>query len=422
MDALTELVQSLVSNIEDLKQQQQQTERLLREREENCEKLITENVQLRQRVADVAASSSDERWRQFPRAHGTAVLVSSIIRDVDQNKLVATKCICIPGGHIKDIQAKVDQFPAGNRLCRAVLVLGGNDCDGRQDTPISHKLAQYKDLIEGAKSIATSVTVSSVCPRRKSTELNERIDTLNAGLQGLCEDLQVEYVDHSPSFKLQDGTFNEGFILPDGVHLTRAATNELVLNLRLELRQGEVTAHRDHRRRAEDGDPAEDAAQTPDSPEQPDLDYSFWQTVAKKFRHRKTKTPPHAQQARSQPQGPPNPISVRSHHQGPRTATGSNRHPDMTSSQQTTRQARFHGPTRSQARTVPTPLMDIPIRPPTPTRDMPSLIPIAPRANLDDISCQLCLGTGHTAVTFKSRDSQCFKCSKYGHLARVCPT
>ena len=367
-------------------------------------------------------SSSDERWRQFPRAHGTAVLGSSIIRDVDQNKLVATKCICIPGGHIKDIQGKVDQFPAGNTLCRAVLVVGGNDCDGRQDTPISDILAQYKDQIEGAKSIATSVTVSSVCPRRKSTELNECIDTLNAGLQGLCDDLQVEYVDHSHSFKLQDGTFNEGFILPDGVHLTRAATNKLVSNLRLELRQGEVTAHRDHRRRAEDGSPAEDAAQTPDSPEQPHLDYSFWQTVTKKFRHRKPKPPPHAQQARSQPQGPPNPISVRSHHQGPRTAPRSNRHLDMTSSQQTTRQARFHGPTRSQARIVPTPLMDIPTRPPTPTRHMPSSIPIAPRANLDDISCQLCLGTGHTAVTCKSRDSQCFKCSKYGHLARVCPT
>ena len=42
VDALTELVQSPVSNIEDLKQQQQQTARLLREREENCEKLITE--------------------------------------------------------------------------------------------------------------------------------------------------------------------------------------------------------------------------------------------------------------------------------------------------------------------------------------------------------------------------------------------
>ena len=187
-DAITELVQSLASNIDDLKQQQQRPARLLREKEENCEKFITENAQLHQRVADVAASSSDERWSQFPRAHGTAVLDSSIIRDVDQNKLVATKCICIPGGHIKDIQAKVDQFPAGNRLCRAVLVVGGNDCDGRQDTPISDTIAQYKDLIEGAKSIATSVTVSGVCPRRKSTELTERLDTLNAGLQGLCDD------------------------------------------------------------------------------------------------------------------------------------------------------------------------------------------------------------------------------------------
>ena len=423
VDALTEFVQSLASNIEDLKQQQQQTARLLREKKENCEKLITDNAQLRQHVADVAASSSDERWRQFPRAHGTAVLGSSIIRDVDQNKLVATKCICIPRGHIKDIQAKVNEFPARNRLCRAVLVVGGNDCDGRQDTPISDILAQYKDLIEGAKSIATYVTVSSVCPRRKSTELNEYTDTLYAGLQGLCDDLQVEYVDHSPSFRLQDGTFNEGFLLPDGVHLTRAATNKLVSNLRrLELRQGEVTAHWNHRRRAEGDGPAEDATQTPDSLEQPDLDYSFWQRVTKIFRPCKPKPPPPAQQARSQPQGPPNPSSAHTHHQGPRTAPRGNRYQDMTSSHQATGQARIHGPIRSQASTVPTPLMDISTRRPTPTSHMPSSFPIAPRAQSDSISCQLCLGTGHTAVTCKSRHSQCFKCSKYGHLARVCPT
>ena len=131
---------------------------------------------------------------------------------------------------------------------------------------------------------------------------------------------------------------------------------------------------------------------------------------------------PTPQQARSQPQGPPNPISVCSHHQGPRMAPRGNRHPDMTSSQQTTRQACIHGPTRSQARTIPTPLMDIPTRPLTPTRHMPSSFLIALRAKSDSISCQLCLGTGHTAVKCKSKDSQCFKCSQYGHLARVCPT
>ena len=114
VDVLTGLVKSLVSSLDDLKLQQQQLERSLSEKEETCQKLSVENAQLRQRVADVAASSSDERWGQFPRTHGTAILGSSIVRDIDQNKLVATKCICMPGGHIKDIHTKLDQFPPDN--------------------------------------------------------------------------------------------------------------------------------------------------------------------------------------------------------------------------------------------------------------------------------------------------------------------
>ena len=66
---------------------------------------------------------------------------------------------------------------------------------------------------------------------------------------GFCSDLQVDFVDNNPAFHLQDGSFNEGYLLPDNVHLTRAATNKLVSNLKLELRQGHTTAHSDHRRR-----------------------------------------------------------------------------------------------------------------------------------------------------------------------------
>ena len=167
-----------------------------------------------------------------------------------------------------------------------------------------------------------------------SPELNERIDTLNFGLQGLCDDLQMDYIDHSPSFKLKDGTFNDSCSVPDGVHLTRAATNKLVSNLRLELRQGEVP-HRDHRRRTEGGSVV-DKAQTPNNPEQLNLNDAFCQTVAK-FRLCKPKTCLPARQAKSLPQGPPNSISVRTHQQGPPTTPRGNHKPGMTSSHQVCR-------------------------------------------------------------------------------------
>ena len=91
--------------------------------------------------------------------------------------------------------------------------------------------------------------VSGVCPRRKTLEVIERIDALNAGLQVLCSDLQVDFVDNNPAFYLQDGSFTDGFLLADKVHLTRAASNNLDSNLRLELCLGHTTVHTDHWRR-----------------------------------------------------------------------------------------------------------------------------------------------------------------------------
>ena len=434
VDVLTGLVKSLVSSLDDLKLQQQQLERSLSEKEETCQKLSVENAQLRQRVADVAASSSDERWRQFPRAHGTAILGSSIVRDIDQNKLVATKCICMPGGHIKDIHTKLDQFPPDNKLHRVVLVVGGNDCDGRPDTPITDILAEYKDLVEGAKSIAATVTVSSVCPRKKSPETSDRIDAINAGLQGLCDDLHVDFVNHTPSFKLQDGTFNDGFLLPDGVHLTKAATNKLVANLRLDLRQGEVTAHADHRKRTVNSD---SAAHPPDTPDTLDLSHSFWQIATRKARRHKPHThalrqsgsqppsrsarTPSYQQAASQqasrqqaPQTLPRwprdmPREVMSVGQAPRKIRPTPTHHD--------------GRPHPLINATPTPLMDIPTRPPTSVHQQPYTHNMANRVKSDtSTQCQLCLGSGHTTVTCKSKESQCYNCGHYGHLARACPT
>ena len=54
----------------------------------------------------------------------------------------------------------------------------------------------------------------------------------------------------------------------------------------------------------------------------------------------------------------------------------------------------------------PVPLMAIQTRPPTPQRP--------------ENRCQLRLGHGHMAVTCRSKDYLCYKCSQYGHPSRAC--
>ena len=138
-----------------------------------------------------------------------------MIRDIDQIKWVAPKCVCIYGGHVKDIHRAVDRLSDDRKLRHIILTVGGNDCDNGKDKLVMDIVAEYKDLIESSKTIASSVTVANVCPRRKSPEITERIVALNAGLQVLCSDLQVDYVDNNPAFYLQNGSFSDGFLLPD---------------------------------------------------------------------------------------------------------------------------------------------------------------------------------------------------------------
>ena len=46
--------------------------------------------------------------------------------------------------------------------------------------------------------------------RMKPENIKGTIDAVNAGLQGLCEDEDVSFVNNDPSFHLADGSINDG--------------------------------------------------------------------------------------------------------------------------------------------------------------------------------------------------------------------
>ena len=56
-------------------------------------------------------------------------------------------------------------------------------------------------------------------PRNSGDEVTQC--TLNAGLKVRCEELGIDFIDNDPSFHLQDSSLNDGFLLANGIHLTR---------------------------------------------------------------------------------------------------------------------------------------------------------------------------------------------------------
>ena len=60
---------------------------------------------------------------------------------------------------------------------------------------------------------------------------------MNAGLLVTCSDTDgVEFTDSTPSFRLADGAINDGYYMPDGIHITKTAMNRLASNLQLKVK------------------------------------------------------------------------------------------------------------------------------------------------------------------------------------------
>lgn len=164
----------------------------------------------------------------------SVVIGDSIIRDIDKQKLEDTMVVSNPGGCITNIQEAVRDLPGGHD--ELTLVVGGNDCDSKPPKTADDIIKGFDSLLVDAKSKARQVFVSSICPRISSEETNDKIDAVNAGLNVICSDRNVAFIDNAPSFHLGDGAINDGYFVADGIHLNRAAVNKLAQNLKLRIK------------------------------------------------------------------------------------------------------------------------------------------------------------------------------------------
>ena len=204
------------------------------------DKLITKNDLLQQSVGNLSQKLDALTWKSF-NSNGTRnvkqqdlLIGSSIIRDIDQTKLLNTEVICVKGGTITSVKEHLESTHEDYE--RITIAVGGNDCDAKQSKSPDAIVKSYRNLINTAKGKAKNISVSGICPRLTSEATQDTIDATNAGLNVMCsEEEQVSYVDNTTSFKLADGSANDGYYLADGIHITRAGTNKLAKNLNLRL-------------------------------------------------------------------------------------------------------------------------------------------------------------------------------------------
>lgn len=256
MATLIEKVGTIDISITDLRNKQDTLMKQFNEVQKESEAAKADNSILRKEILTLRAELHKVNWPLQPSdsdVKPTLVLGSSVLRDIDNDKIQNTFVHSISGGKIKDAMTYIDDVPAG-KYSNITLVIGGNDCEDTATTT-ADIVKIYTDLIGKAQQKSTHVTVASILPRHcpNAPDVSQRIDTVNAELQVSCTENNCKYVDNNTSFKLQDGNLNDGYYLHERnttklVHLNDRGTSKLCDLLNIKPKDTKVTKDRTRNR------------------------------------------------------------------------------------------------------------------------------------------------------------------------------
>ena len=233
------------------------------------DKTAQENALLKHEILTLRAELHERKWQGFGATAATAkrlVVGSSVLRDIENESLENTTVLSISGGKIANVKDTVSNVKKDEYASLTFLV-GGNDIEETED--IEKIVTEYKDMITLAKEKTSNVTVASILPRicpANTNQIMDKIDAINANLQQTCEQLSVTFVDNNDSFRLRDGTINDGYFLKERysdkqVHLNDKGTEKLCQNLNIKAKKGmKITKDRQSRQRPQ-GDRAPPARQ-----------------------------------------------------------------------------------------------------------------------------------------------------------------
>ena len=92
------------------------------------------------------------------------------------------------------------------------VVVGGNDCYSDRLIPDISK--NYDKLIKKAKSMCQGrVTMSSICPRLDTVDVQRKIELTNTALKNLCDTHSCRFVNNYNFFKLADKTVDDSLLM-----------------------------------------------------------------------------------------------------------------------------------------------------------------------------------------------------------------
>ena len=157
----------------------------------------------------------------------------SLLSGIDSHKLIKTKVEYTKGAKIADVVQ--DLTNANDQYGSIIVCIESNDC-AQEKPPMEELSDTMKQVIKKSIEMVQNkedVIISSIPPRTDKEHYQQNIDLLNGLLLSHAEEEGITFINNDTTFKLSDGSPNDGYLMNDGVLLTESGTNRLAKNLKL---------------------------------------------------------------------------------------------------------------------------------------------------------------------------------------------
>ncbi|MEW8547186.1 MAG: GDSL-type esterase/lipase family protein, partial [Candidatus Thiodiazotropha sp.] len=150
----------------------------------------------------------------------TLLVGSSILKGVKVNELKSNVAVrSFPGATIETLRRRLLEFNIDR--CQTIIIhVGGNDAD--QGCDLDTFSDDYFSLLDSLSSGSRRLIVSGLLPRETVD-----LEPFNQRLKSLCEDYDIEFVDHYHGFLLGTGEMLDSCFQRDMTHVTSAGTKKI---------------------------------------------------------------------------------------------------------------------------------------------------------------------------------------------------
>ena len=160
----------------------------------------------------------------------TLLAGNSLLRDVSAvgNDTIAVRRKS--GATLEDIGDMIEEVRHADNLDVRKIVIVGGTREIMGNVPTQEIKENMELIVQKAKSVTPSITLSSVLPCSKG-ENAEQLAEVNSAIKQVCDDMNVIFVDHESNLTFRNGDVDTSAFQADGIYLSASGVDRVLSNL-----------------------------------------------------------------------------------------------------------------------------------------------------------------------------------------------